>query len=91
MKKLRAPALRLFRSRRSRWLPLDVLPDQGRERAEITGGELDGPVRLSDDLLDHQRVDVDHGVLEQVQRQHADFQMRALSPAAPFAWPARTQ
>jgi hypothetical protein len=30
-------------------------------------------MRARQDLLDHQGVDVDHTVLEQVQRQHADF------------------
>jgi hypothetical protein len=30
-------------------------------------------MRLGQHLLDHQRVDVDHTILNQVQREHADF------------------
>ena len=37
------------------------------------GVELSLPVRLRQHLLEHERVDVDHAVLEQVQRQHADL------------------
>ena len=52
---------------------IDVFPDQRGQGAAIRAGEPVGPRRLGECLLDHERVDVDHGVLQQVQRQHADF------------------
>ena len=42
-------------------------------RAVVAGCELALPTRLSEQFLDHQRVDVDHVVLNQVQRKHAGF------------------
>jgi hypothetical protein len=50
-----------------------VLPDQGRERTEIPSAELSRPLRLCQGLLEHEGVDVDHTVLEQMQSEHADF------------------
>ncbi len=50
-----------------------MVPDQRCERIEVTGGDPLLPMRLCQDLLDHQGVYVDHTVLEQMQCQHADF------------------
>ena len=48
-----------------------MLPDQRRKRAEVSGRELPLPVRLRQHLLEHERVDIDHAVLQRMQRQHA--------------------
>ncbi len=37
------------------------------------GREFALPMRLCQYVLDHQRVDIDHAVLNQVQREHADL------------------
>ena len=50
-----------------------MLPDQRREGAEIAGAKLSRPLRLRQGLLEHEGVDVDRAVLEQMQRQHADL------------------
>ena len=50
-----------------------MLPDQWRQGSQVSWGELVGPLRLRQHLLKHERIDIDHAVLQQVQRQHADL------------------
>ena len=45
----------------------DVRPEQWGESTEIFGGENAGPFGFGEDVLDHERVDVDQGGLEEVQ------------------------
>ena len=59
---------------------IDVLPDQRRDGPPIDRAESVFPVRPGQYLLQHQCVDVDHAVLQQVQAQHADFLI--LAPVA---------
>jgi hypothetical protein len=57
-----------------------VLPDQRRERPQIGWGQSAPPMGLGQDLLQHERVHVDHAVLHEVERQHADLLI--LAPVA---------
>ena len=50
-----------------------MVPDQWRQRSQVSRGELADPLGLRQHLLKHKRVDIDHAVLQQVQRQHADL------------------
>jgi len=50
-----------------------MLPDPGREGAEIPGAKPSRPLRLRQGLLEHESVDVDQAVLKQMQREHADL------------------
>ena len=50
-----------------------VPPEQGRERVQVAWGEAPLPLGPGEDLLDHEGVDVNHAVLQQVQAKHADF------------------
>jgi hypothetical protein len=50
-----------------------VLPDQRGQGAEIPCGDFSWPLRLRQNLLQHESVDVHHAILQQVQREHADF------------------
>ena len=54
-----------------------MLPDQGRERADIPGAELSRPLWLGQGLLEHQGVDINHTILKQMQREHADLMVLA--------------
>ena len=54
-----------------------MLPDQRGQRAQIPGRQLSGPLRLRKHLLQHEGVDVNHAILEQMQREHADFMVLA--------------
>ena len=54
-----------------------MFPCQRRERPEIGFGQSALPMGLGEDFLQHERVHVDHAVLQQVQRQHADFLVSA--------------
>ena len=65
--------IRAFMSSSKRPYGIHVFPDQRRQRAQVAGRQASCPVRLRQHLLEHERVDVDHAVLEQVQRQHADL------------------
>ena len=57
-----------------------MLPDQRGECVVITRGKSIGPVPPSKNLLEHERVDVDHAVLLQVQAEHA--QLMVFGPVA---------
>lgn len=50
-----------------------MLPDQRRQRPEVGFGQSSLPIRLSQHLLQHERIHVHHAVLQQMQRQHADL------------------
>ena len=50
-----------------------MLPDQRRQGGIVAWSEPALPVRQCQYFLDHQRIDVDHAVLDQVQREHADL------------------
>jgi hypothetical protein len=50
-----------------------MLPDQRGQGAEISRGEFAWPVRLGQNLLQHEGVDVHHAVLEKMQVEHADL------------------
>jgi hypothetical protein len=50
-----------------------VFPHQRRQRPEISFGQSALPMGLGEDLLEHEGVHVDHAILRQVQRQHADL------------------
>jgi hypothetical protein len=51
-----------------------MLPEERGQGAEIPGGEFSGPVRLRQNLKQYQGVNCTPcAILEQVQRQHADF------------------
>ena len=50
-----------------------MLPNKRRERSEIEGCHPLGPFRSSKDALHHERVDIDHAVLEQVQTERTDL------------------
>jgi Transglycosylase SLT domain len=50
-----------------------VVPDQRRDGDLIARREPVGPMGPGEDLLQHEGVDKDHAVLEQVQAQHAEF------------------
>lgn len=54
-----------------------MLPDQWGEGAQIPGSDFSRPLRLRQHLLQHEGVDVNHAVLEQMQREHADFMILA--------------
>src|SRR3982751_5185960 len=55
-----------------------VLPDQRRQRVQVSGVQAAGPVRASENLLQHEGVDEHHAVLEQVQAEHAQLLVLAL-------------
>src|SRR4051812_28465936 len=55
-----------------------VLPDQRRQRVQVSGVQSAGPVRASENLLEHEGADEDHAVLEQVQAEHAQLLVLAL-------------
>jgi hypothetical protein len=40
---------------------------------QVARGELADPFPLRQHLLQHERVDIDHAVLEQVEAKHAEF------------------
>jgi hypothetical protein len=50
---------------------VDVLPNQRRDRSEIRRRHPRLPFWLAQDALHHERVDVDHGVLKEMQAEHA--------------------
>ena len=50
-----------------------MLPDQRSQGAEIPCGDFSGPLGLSQNLLQHESVDVHHAILEQMQREHTDL------------------
>lgn len=54
-----------------------MLPDQRGQGAQIPGRELSRPLLLRQHLLQHEGVDVNHAVLEQMQREHTDFMILA--------------
>jgi hypothetical protein len=54
-----------------------MLPDQRGQGAQIPGREPFRPLRLRQHLLQHEGVNVNHAVLEQVQCEHADFMVLA--------------
>src|SRR5712692_4487662 len=49
---------------------IDVSVKERREGAEIFRRQALLPARLTQDPLDHQRVDIDQGTLQEMQRQH---------------------
>jgi hypothetical protein len=51
----------------------DVCPEQGDQAAEILGGEDAGPFGFGEDVLDHERVDVDERCLQDVQGEHPEL------------------
>ena len=52
---------------------IDVTVDQRRDAAKVLRVESAGPCRFSQDLLDHEGVDVDEGELQEMKREHADL------------------
>jgi hypothetical protein len=56
---------------RAVWVAMGM--EQRRQRSSILGHQCVAPRRLSQDLLNHQSVDVDQVVLAQVQPQHRQF------------------
>ena len=52
---------------------INVLPNQRGQRAQIRRREPLGPVRPREHLLHHEGVNVNYAILQQVQRQHAEF------------------
>ena len=54
-----------------------MIPDQWGQGAQIPRREFPRPVRLRQYLLQHEGVDVNHAVLKQMQREHADFMILA--------------
>ena len=46
---------------------IDVVPDQRGDGVPVAWREPIGPMGLGENLLEHERVDVDHAVLQQVQ------------------------
>ena len=56
---------------------VDVFPYQRRQGGVVAQCQLALPVRLLQHPLNHQRVDVHHAVLDQVQREHADLMILA--------------
>src|SRR5271165_2256478 len=42
---------------------IHMIPDQRRQGSQVSWGELAGPLRLHQNLLEHKRVDIDHAVL----------------------------
>ena len=63
-----------------------MLPDQRCQRPEVRGGQPVLPMGLGQDFLHHERIDVDHAVLQKVQRQHAD--LLVFAPVAGHLAPA---
>jgi hypothetical protein len=57
-----------------------VPPDQRRQCSEVGRCQAASPVRLRQNALQHERVHVDHAVLQKVQREHA--QLMILVPIA---------
>ena len=52
---------------------IHVTIEQGRECPEVFRGQARHPGGLGEDLLQHQGVDIDETVLQQVQRQYRQF------------------
>ena len=50
-----------------------MLPDQRGQGSQIPGREPFRPLRLRQHLLQHEGVDVNHAILEQVQCEHGQF------------------
>ena len=62
----RAAIVSSYPARSGSWV--DVLPDQRRQCSEVDRCQAASPVRLRQNLLQHERVHVDHTVLQKVQR-----------------------
>ena len=50
---------------------INMLPDQRRDGAQVRRRQPPSPVRPSKHLLHHQSVNINHAVLQEMQRQHA--------------------
>jgi hypothetical protein len=50
---------------------VQMIRDQRHQGSQDSWGELLGPLRLRQQLLEHERVDIDHAVFRQVQSYHA--------------------
>ena len=52
---------------------VDVAADERGDAAKVSRIQPVGPGGFGQDLLDHERIDVDEGELQQLKREHADF------------------
>jgi hypothetical protein len=52
---------------------VDVFPDQGSQGAQVFSYQAFRPVRTVENALQHQGVDVDHAVLEEMEAEHTGF------------------